>query len=213
MNSERKVQCDYCGETRIDYLQCSWRCYRCYAIQCMVEQGKCSKTLFTTTFSKSLKDLEQPEVYRLAREWRCDRSVIIHGPVGTGKSFLSRCMLNVAFDRHLRIIELNAQLFEKRWRRGYEQDVIGDLCATGCLLLDDADKALSHERAVTAFLNVMDARHNAKRPTIITSNFDDSGLQRYLESVVPHNISIAAAILDRFKPKPLFLPLKGKSLR
>lgn len=206
----KEIKCIYCGETRIDFLQCSFRCYRCYA----VEEGQCSSNLFQSTFEKSNQKLEQKEAYVLAHSWKFDRSVIIHGPVGTGKSFLSQCMLNMAFDNRIKIRELNSESFKKYWGVGYEQgEDYRVLSHTGCLLIDDVDKALYHENAVRVFLNIMSVRHRKKWPTIITSNFSYEGLQAYLETIVPNNISIAAAILDRFKPKPLVIELKGKSLR
>ncbi len=65
-------------------------------------------------FANSKADYEDTEVYEKARKWRpASNNVILHGKVGTGKTYLGHCLLMKCVEAGMRAAEIDAVTFNE----------------------------------------------------------------------------------------------------
>lgn len=115
---------------------------------------------------------------RYADQWDTMREknigLLLHGPVGTGKSFYAACIANALLDREkpvpvlmtslLRIINAVQGTFDGK------QEVIDNMARFPLLILDDVGTERSTEYALEQVYNIIDARYRAGKPLIVTTN-------------------------------------------
>ena len=196
---------------------------------------------FRARFANSNPRMEDYSAYTQARAWYGEKNVFIHGHVGTGKTYMARCMMNAILDRSLgafrandealrngetramvSVCELSALEFCKLSEGGYNAKGYKWLYGIGVLLIDDMDKAPWTERSLSELYQCTDRRRNNQCATILTSNFNTSsvmrdgaevfGLIKQLQLRVPRNESMISAAFDRLNPV-LKLHIDGASLR
>lgn len=110
---------------------------------------------------------------------RGGNGLILHGPVGTGKTHMATSLLRTAAHRGIRTRYLDAMAFytevgdtlKTRWTK---TDVMRPFAYAELLLIDDPAPAvgLSDERA-RILEELVRVRYTAGKPTWITSNFAD----------------------------------------
>lgn len=220
-NSDYQELCLHCGTpipVSQDRTLCDG-CRRAWAIQhnrsSLVRRGYITSELLGCTFENSRPGFEDQVAYEKARTWHPDlgQCVYLSGDVGTGKTYLARCLVNRVLDTGGIAAAVNGFGFQGLLDRGWESTGVAWLYGPSVVLIDDLDKASWQERHLLALWEVLDQRRAGSRPTILTSNFDPDGLRKWWEQRLPNNISTIQAIFDRLRPRPLVLALCGASRR
>ncbi|MCP4539848.1 MAG: ATP-binding protein [Chloroflexi bacterium] len=149
-----------------------------------------------------------------ARNWQYAwGSIWVHGPNGVGKTFVARCMGNVALEEGRKAIEVKASYLSRTANDFRKSDMHKKLCEYPFLLLDDADKAEWKEAGARLLFEILDCRYEKRLCTVVTSNHTQAAFIGQLQAACPGNDSIATGIEDRLKPLRLELGFEGKSVR
>lgn len=169
--------------------------------------------------SNRMIELQNKDAWAWAHEWTPDSgNAWIYGNVGTGKTFMARCILNAHINERRRPVaevtggkwvETAVRFSEYVQHRERLQEV--DL-----LLIEDIDKAIWTEQAFDMFFDLMNTRCDQKLRTLITTN----GLPEYMlgaesgiwRGVCRGNPSKVTAVMDRLLPIKR-LEFKGVSQR
>lgn len=135
------------------------------------------------------------DAVRKTRGWlnsgpiRSGCNLVINGPVGTGKTGVAVGALYQLHMQGYRVgwrsaIELKDDFRQEErgrfaeWRPG--QPTIEQLKRLDCLLLDDLGGEKMTEYVAERFYVILNARHSARRPTIITTNLTGSAVAERL---------------------------------
>lgn len=209
----------------------AWVCARCqfmshsqreaeerkYRLSQLIENtygyGRMPRCAMLHNFTQSSAEAEavNPEQWAKARAWKNDCSLWIQGTKGTGKTFLSRCLLNWALDQGHSVYEVSAVDFtEWVYRQGEKQRL--DAEAIDVLLLDDIDKPEWRIDSLVALWRLMDRRNNRKLHTLMTSNVSPVVLKGRWMSIEGPDRAVVEPMLDRMHGFQR-ITLEGKSLR
>lgn len=170
---------------------------------CAVRFGSC----FYVEYQEGLI----PEIQEFLES--ADISLFLSGDYGTGKTHLARCLLNRAISRGWYVCEAKAVDFAKAGRMKFGQDNILEMMRNSRLILiDDLDKATWDAPALQALWSIIDARYDAKRKTILTSNITPADCRITITQDAPGFEGTVLSMFQRFKPTK-FLEFVGMSLR
>jgi DNA replication protein DnaC len=152
---------------------------------------------------------ETAAALRVVQDWTPDqKGLMLHGPVGTGKTHLVKGLLMKWGDGKLTVkftsvASLLDVLRDAGTSGGRVHDVISMFSAPRILALDDFGAEKVTDWAQEKILAVIDARLRHARPTMITSNLDSKHLKETYD----------IRILDRFKELVRFIHVPGESFR
>ena len=169
--------------------------------------------VFRHTFASSRRDFEQADTkaYADARAWHQTENVYIHGGQGSGKTFISHCLLNVAFAAGRHIGETNAHVYCEGFH-GFGKDHVHDwMLGPDVLLIDDVHIGDWSTRSLSALQTLIDHRRRLGRLMIMTCNYNSVELTHIWETAAKSS-KIGQSILDRMKPC-LDIAMYGRSLR
>ncbi len=144
-----------------------------------------------------------------------DRTAILWGTCGTGKTYAGQCCLVEAMSQRKYVTQVSAKVmhralnqfdpgFMHKWWRG-----------VSVLMIDDFDKPNWDTKTIGGLWEILDHRStSATKKTIITMNTkaDEGGLRQYLLGVADGDEGITESIIQRLHPA-LVLEFKGKSHR
>lgn len=158
-----------------------------------------------------------PNSWSYARSWKRDENLYIHGPNGTGKSFMARHLLKKVAYGFEDVAETNMRTLPAMFRR-FDQGggIVDTWKRVPVLLIDDLDKVMSDKNSLPALFDVLDVRHagsgRSARRTIFTSNIPLTSLYSLWRRDSQDNTSFVDGIFDRINPCKSLL-LDGKSHR
>ena len=156
---------------------------------------------------------ENAEAVARLRTWSMAQNLFLYGPSGVGKSFYARCLLNGAMRAGKSVAEMPVRsLLTAALRYDRGRGTFAACCRADVLLVDDIDKGAYNEDRLGAIWELLDARCQGGRRTIVTSNLDPVELAKDWVRRVPQNTSYGVAALDRLKPVSV-CALSGVSLR
>lgn len=131
-------------------------------------------------FTFSADDRDKPKIsdamQRYADQWEEAKAgnigLLLHGPVGTGKTFYAACIANALLDRNIscvmtsliRVINTMQGMFEER------QAYLDDLVNYPLLILDDLGAERESEYMQEQVYNIINARYCTGKPLIVTTN-------------------------------------------
>lgn len=169
------------------------------------------------SFQRSNKAIENMSVYALAQAWRPRTSnVYLHGTVGTGKTYLAKCLIQRAVQMYLGTSVLTGMEFisEVGGSGGYgrKTGLPGTIVQPDVILIDDVDKCPWTPTSLGWLWQLLDIRRGRERSTIMTANQTPQEIIEHWEKYIEKNKSVPFAIMDRMKPM-LVLELVGPSLR
>ena len=142
--------------------------------------------------------------------------LFITGEFGTGKTHLAAAIANallskgepVVFATMIDLLQKLKDSFEK----GGEGDLLRVYVAADLLIIDDLGKEQPTEWATTKIYQIINARYEDFKPTIITSNYS---LDELVNRMTPKtgDGSTAGATIDRLREVTFTIPLGGLSKR
>jgi DNA replication protein DnaC len=145
-------------------------------------------------------------------EWvKQHRAIIITGPTGTGKTYLSQALAHKACllgynARYIRLLHLMHECMVVS-REGKLQRYLKNIEKIDVLIIDDFGMMVMNSEEKRLLLEIIDARYD-KCATIITSQLPIIEWHEYINDPI-----IADALLDRIVHHAEKIALKGESLR
>jgi DNA replication protein DnaC len=94
-----------------------------------------------------------------------------------------------------------------------EDEVIQSFISPQVLVLDDLGKERPTEWALEQLFAVINARYDACKPLIVTTNYGGTDLVRRLTPKGETDDTTARAIVDRLRETSIVIKLEGKSWR
>lgn len=161
----------------------------------------------------SSRGLDKNQVHRLAEGHyiREKQTLLITGPTGTGKSFLSSALGHQACQQGFKVLYANTlRLFAQLKMAKADGSGLRELAKIekqDLLILDDFGIQPFDQPSRSALMEIIEDRHG-KRATVITSQLP---VNKWYEVI--GETTIADAILDRLVNNALRIELKGESLR
>lgn len=105
---------------------------------------------------------------------REDKSLLMYGPVGTGKTFLSHCIAKELLDRGYSVIYFTAFRLFEQLSRGQEggnvREHLDALLESDLLILDDLGTELANSFTVSYLFQILNERALRRKATIISTN-------------------------------------------
>lgn len=213
-----KYECNICRD--LGRLEDGTRC-KCYKKLLhkltLDELGLETKKLhsFKRASYKELNDLDK--IYTKMQAYcdkfpNTDKNIVIAGSVGTGKSYLAKCIANELISKNFNVIfitssELNSILLKYHTAPIDEKGIYLDLL-TECdlLIIDDLGCEATYKNVTDNYLlMIISERMTKGKPYIITTNLDqDQLLDRYGDRTL-------SRLND--KNKSVFIKIKGEDLR
>lgn len=124
--------------------------------------------------------------------------VVLRGATGRGKTTAACAMLSAHLRNKLgRFTTMNDLLHRVRgaYSNGENaEEVFGVYCGTPLLVLDDLGKENVSADSITRLFELLDARINNKRPTIVTTQFQNNELLKRYRGKVDDREMIAAVL-------------------
>lgn len=131
------------------------------------------------------------------------KGLLLHGPVGTGKTYQAACIANRLIDNGYSALMTNFSRITNKIQGMYEgkQEYIDSLNRYALLVLDDLGAERKSEYMQEMVFNIIDSRYRAGLPFIITTNLTTDEItkpqevgysriyDRILERCFPVNIS------------------------
>ena len=99
------------------------------------------------------------------------KGLLLHGGVGTGKTFAAACIVNALIDKGRPCLMTNfSRILNTLWGIDEKQAYIDSLNKFDLLVLDDLGIERQSEYVQEQVFNVVDSRYRAKLPLIVTTN-------------------------------------------
>lgn len=147
------------------------------------------------------------------------RSLYIVGDIGAGKTFLCSCLCADLVRRKVRVLWRNVSDILREIRASFgkkenrEQEVMASFMKPAVLVLDDLGKERPTEWAVEQLFAVLNARYDARKPVIVTTNYGGEELVKRLTPRGESDDTTARAIVDRLRGTCKCVKLEGSSRR
>ena len=139
--------------------------------------------------------------------------LIIYGGVGTGKTYITCSIVNAIIEKYLYECKVMnfSQILNELQNGGFNlnrNEYIDSLTRKTLLVIDDFGIERDTEYALEQIYNVINARYQKQKPTIITTNLD----YKDLEKEVPYNLMLSR-IYSRIIEMGVPLKVTGKDRR
>ncbi len=99
--------------------------------------------------------------------------LLLFGDVGTGKSFLARCIANALLDQDVPVLMTNFPTILSRLCGTFGEDRTDFLDSLGdydLLIIDDLGAERNTEYALEQMFSIIDSRYRSNKPLIVTTN-------------------------------------------
>lgn len=128
--------------------------------------------------SKAKNDCE-----RFVKEFPCEKSMVMVGGVGTGKTLLASAMLDSLVDNNrceiIKVIDLIRHL-KSTWNKdseNTEEDLIKHYCKLDLLILDEVGSQFGSDTEKLFIFDIIDGRYQNMKQTVLISNLDIEGIK------------------------------------
>ena len=100
------------------------------------------------------------------------KGLLLHGAVGTGKSYLAACIANrlIDHDYHVRMTNLSDLINKMQGTFDGKQDIIDGLNSFTLLIIDDLGIERKTEYMQEMVYNIIDSRYRSGLPFIVSTN-------------------------------------------
>jgi DNA replication protein DnaC len=120
---------------------------------------------------------------RYVENFPSDKSMIMVGGVGTGKTLLASAMLDKLVDKHdctiIKVIDLVRSL-KATWSKesnATEEQLIDYYCKQDLLIIDEVGSQFGSDTEKLFIFDIIDGRYQDMKPTILISNLDIEGVK------------------------------------
>ena len=120
---------------------------------------------------------------RFVKEFPCEKSMIMVGGVGTGKTLLASAMLDSLVDNNrceiIKVIDLIRHL-KSTWAKdseNTEEDLIKYYCKLDLLILDEVGSQFGSDTEKLFIFDIIDGRYQDMKQTVLISNLDIAGIK------------------------------------
>ncbi|QDP67516.1 MAG: hypothetical protein Unbinned5350contig1004_23 [Prokaryotic dsDNA virus sp.] len=120
---------------------------------------------------------------RFVSEFPSDKSMIMVGGVGTGKTLLASAMLDSLVDNNrceiIKVIDLIRHL-KSTWSKdneNTEEDLIKYYCKLDLLILDEVGSQFGSDTEKLFIFDIIDGRYQNMKQTVLISNLDIDGIK------------------------------------
>ena len=182
--------------------------------RCFIEQSQENYTFENADESTDQELLKKVKRYVEKFESMRERNIglFIYGSIGTGKTYISCSIANFVIKKHLYDCKVMnfSQILNDLQKGGFTLDrneYINSLTSKTLLVLDDFGIERNTEYALEQIYNIINARYQKKKPTIITTNID------YKEIMKEQNDLMTARIYSRMKEMCVPLKIVGEDRR
>lgn len=136
------------------------------------------------------------------------KGLLLHGTVGTGKTFYAACIANYLIDRGHKVIMRNfSELINQMQENfGEKQKIIDDLNRYSLLILDDLGVERKTEYMQEMVFNIIDSRYRSGLPFIVTTNLTADEIKN------PKDVD-SQRIYDRVLERCFPVEVSGRSRR
>lgn len=161
-------------------------------------------------------DRQQPKVRRAMQAYvdsfeefqSAGKGLLLHGSVGTGKTFAAACVANALIDKGIPVLMTNFSRIINRIQASFEgrQEYIDSLNDFDLLIIDDLAAERNTEFMNETVYTIIDSRYRAGLPMIITTNLDANKMMQEQDTARKR---IYSRILERCHP----IEVKGADRR
>ena len=150
--------------------------------------------------------------HRYVEQWQTMRAenlgLLLWGGVGTGKSFLARCIANALMEQEVPVRMTNFARILNELNNSFSgrNDIVDKLCRYPPLVIDDFGMERGTEYALEQIYNIVDSRYRSRKPLIVTTNLTLDEIQRPQDTA-------HARIYDRLLEMCVPISCIGVSLR
>lgn len=134
------------------------------------------------------------------------QGLLLHGSVGTGKTFAGACISNYLTDHEKTVLVMNLGLYliklKTEWDEA-ENDVLNYVKKCDLLIIDDFGVEKMTEFVMEKVFNLIDTRYRAEKPLIITTNLSPEEIEDKFKS----------RIADRIQEMCFPIRIEGESKR
>jgi len=136
------------------------------------------------------------------------KGLLLHGPVGTGKTYVAACVANRLIDNGYSVLMTNFARLINKIQGMYEgkQEYIDSLNRYNLLVIDDLGIESKSEYRQEMVFNIIDSRYRAGLPIIITTNLTTEEIKK------PQDIAYGR-IFDRIIERCHPVEVAGQSRR
>lgn len=120
---------------------------------------------------------------RYVKSFPTDKSLIMVGDVGTGKTLLASVMLDSLVDNYnceiIKIIDIIREI-KRSWKKDSEfddEDIISRFVGLDLLIIDEVGSQFGSDTEKLLIFDVIDGRYEDMKPTILISNLDIDGIK------------------------------------
>lgn len=106
--------------------------------------------------------------------YKSGKGLLLHGNIGSGKSYLAACIANKLIDNNNTCLMTNFNKIINRLSEKFEgrQDILDNLMNYDLLIIDDLGAERNTEYVNEIMFAIIDARYRSGKPLIITTNLD-----------------------------------------
>lgn len=140
--------------------------------------------------------------------YRNGKGILFYGTVGTGKTFLSACIVNALIEKGVKCLCTNFARITNNLQNQWEgrQEYLDSLNNFKLLVIDDLAAERDTEYMGEIVMNIIDSRYRANKPIIVTTNLTGAELRN------PKNIR-RERVISRLFDMCMFVEVSGEDKR
>lgn len=155
----------------------------------------------------TLSDAMQRYVDGFAKYMQDNKGLLLHGHVGTGKTYFAACIANRLIDRGYDVLMTNFARLSNQIQGTFEkQELIDSLNDYHLIVIDDLGAERKSEYMQEMVFNIIDSRYRSGLPFIITTNLLIDEIKK------PQDVNYAR-IYDRILQRCFPIEVNGTSRR
>lgn len=158
-------------------------------------------------------DIKMQVAKEYVTEWETMRrdgvGFILHGGIGSGKTYMAACIANALMDQGIPVIMTNFSRLLNQLsgvKREYANEYLNSLNNYELMVIDDFGAERNTSYAMEQMFSIIDTRYLSGKPLIITTNLTK-------EQMIDATDLAMGRLFDRIMERSPFLEVEGASMR